>query len=543
MSDLSCWKRTTAALGCLLAACASDGVAPEATPSEQLLEENVDSSGTGRPISLRLLGRYQHANGYSPGAAEIVSYDAATRRLFVVNPADSTVDIIDISVPNRPVRFGQIDTTPYGAAANSVAVRNGVVAIAIEAQNKQAPGKAAFFDTSGRFRAAVEVGALPDMITWSPDGAWVLVANEGEPNTEYTVDPEGSVSVIDVRYGVQYLTQRNVRHATFTRFAPNQLDPSVRVYGPSASVAQDFEPEFITVSADSRLAYVTLQENNAIAVVSIRDAKVIDVMGLGFKDHSLPGNELDASDEDDGFALAKYPVRGMYLPDSITSMNYNGRTLLFTASEGDSRDYEGFGEEARVKDLILDPAAFPNAAQLQSPAKLGRLKVTTTRGDVDGDGDYDALYSFGARSFSIWTDDGALVFDSGSAFERLTAAQLPNAFNSDNEENDSFDGRSDDKGPEPEAVVLGKVGVRTYAFIGLERIGGIMVYDVSYPYSPKFVQYVNGRNFSGDAQTGGALDLAPEGLLFISDRDSPTGKALLVAAHEVSGSTTIYEIR
>lgn len=546
MSDLSSrWGRTTAALFCLLTACASDGVVSDATTTEQSLEESVDSSssGAGRPVSLRLLGRYQQAGGYAPGTAEIVSFDAATRRLFVVNPTDGTVDVIDISVPSRPVLFSRIDTKPHGAAANSVAVRNGVVAVAIEATDKQARGKAVFFDANGRFRAAVEVGSLPDMITWSPDGAWVLVANEGEPNTEYTVDPEGSVSVIDMRSGVQSLTQRKVRHATFSRFSRDQLDPSVRVFGPSASVAQDFEPEFITISNDSRYAYVTLQENNAIAVVSIRDAQVVDVMGLGFKDHSLRGNELDASDEDGGIVLAKHPVYGMYLPDAIASMYYNGRTLLFTASEGDSRDYDGFSEEARVGDLILDPKAFPNAAELQSAANLGRLKVTVTQGDSDGDGDYDALYSFGARSFTIWTDDGKLVFDSGGAFERITAAQLPDAFNSDNEENDSFDSRSDDKGPETEAVVLGKVGGRTYAFIGLERIGGFMVYDVSNPYSPKFVQYVNNRDFSADAQSGGALDLGPEGLLFIGERESPTGKALLVAAHEISGSTTIYEIR
>jgi hypothetical protein len=526
-----------------LAACASDGVATDAKQFEQSLEEGIDASGTGRQISLRLLGRYQQAGGHAPGTAEIVSYDAATRRLFVVNPADGTVDVIDISVPRRPVLFARIDTKPFGSAANSVAVRNGVVAVAVEAQDRQARGQAVFFDASGRFRAAVEVGALPDMITWSPDGAWVLVANEGEPNDAYTVDPEGSISVIDMRYGVQSLTQSRVRHATFARFTRDGLDPSVRVYGPSASVAQDFEPEFITISADSRRAYVTLQENNAIAVVSIHDAKVIDVMGLGFKDHSLPGNELDASDEDDGIVMARYPVHGMYLPDAIASMYYNGRTLLFTASEGDSRDYAGFSEEARVGDLSLDPGVFPDAERLQSAANLGRLKVTTTQGDIDGDGDYDALYSYGARSFSIWTDDGTLVYDSGSAFERITAAQLPDAFNSDNEENGSFDARSDDKGPEPEGVVLGKVGARTYAFIGLERIGGFMVYDVTRPYYPRFVQYVNGRDFSGDTQTGGALDLGPEGILFIGERDSPTGHALLVAAHEVSGSTTIYEIR
>jgi len=132
---------------------------------------------------------------------------------------------------------------------------------------------------------------------------------------------------------------------------------------------------------------------------------------------------------------------------------------------------------------------FPNAATLQEGENLGRLNVSTIDGDTDGDGDYDALYAYGGRSFSIRSANGDLVFDSGSRLENITARLLPEAFNSDNAENDSLDSRSDNKGPEPEGVTVGRVDGRTYAFVGLERIGGVAVFDVSQPQAPFFVQY------------------------------------------------------
>ncbi len=173
---------------------------------------------------------------------------------------------------------------------------------------------------------------------------------------------------------------------------------------------------------------------------------------------------------------------------------------------------------------------------------LGRLTITNTKGDLDGDGDFDQLYAFGGRSFSIWDEFGNLVYDSSDDFEKLTEELFPEDFNSTNDDNDSFDSRSDDKGPEPEGVTVGVVDDITYAFIGLERIGGIMVYNISNPKKPKFVQYFNNREFDGNAEEGTAGDLGPEGLKFISAEDSPNGQALLVAANEVSGSTTIYQV-
>ena len=232
----------------------------------------------------------------------------------------------------------------------------------------------------------------------------------------------------------------------------------------------------------------------------------------------------------------------MYQPDAIATYKAFGHTFIVTTNEGDARDYDGFSEESRVEAEQLDPFLFPDAGELQKEENVGRLKITTPLGDIDNAGDFDQLYAFGGRSFSIWSENGFLVYDSGSDFEEITAACLPNEFNSSNDENESFDNRSDDKGPEPEAIAIGKIRSRNYAFIGLERIGGIMVYDITNPFEVKFIQYLNNRDFSSDPELGNAGDLGPEGIVFIPKKESPTGAPLLAVTNEVSGSTTIYKI-
>lgn len=515
-----------------LLAVAGLAVATTAAPS-------VAQTGGGA-VELEFLGRYE-TGAFDEGAAEIVAFDKRSGLAFVTNANANTVDALDISDPSNPTLEFTIDLSPYGAGVNSVAVFDGLVAVAVEADVKQDPGTVAFFDAAGNFKSAVTVGALPDVVTFTPDGRYLLVANEGEPNDEYTVDPEGSVSVIRIRPGRE-IRQRDVRTADFSRIRPSDLDRSVRIFGPGASIAQDLEPEYIAVSADSRTAYVVCQENNAIVEVNIRAARVTDIWGLGVKNHSLAANAMDVSNRDGAINITTWPVFGFPLPDSIATYEAGGRTFIVTANEGDARDYDGFSEEARVGSLTLDPDAFPDAATLQLNENLGRLNITTTAGDTDGDGDYDRLFSYGARSFSIYDTTGRLVFDSGSDLEDITAMLLPDEFNSTNDENGSFDNRSDDKGPEPEALTVGTIGDRTYAFIGAERIGGIFVYDITNPRDPAFESYINTRDFSGDPALGTAGDLAPEGLVFISADDSPTGEALLLAAHEVSGTTAIFRI-
>jgi DNA-binding beta-propeller fold protein YncE len=515
------------------------GVAFSFAPDSAVAKKSVD-------ISLQHAGTYH--SGVFGGAAEIVAHDPKTQRLFVVNAQAASIDVLDISDITAPSKIMTIDVSPYGAGVNSVAVHNKVLVAAVENENKTSPGSAVFFDTNGNFLNAVTVGALPDMITFTPNGDYVLVANEGEPE-DYCApglenDPEGSVSIIDVRKNIKHLTQADVRTAGFAQFNETAIDPSVRIYGPNASVAQDLEPEYIAVSDDSKTAFVTLQENNAIAIIDIKNATVTDLVGLGFKDHNIAGMGLDASDRDGRINIANWPVKGLYEPDSIGTFKSNGKTYLATANEGDLREYDCYVEESRVSGMSLDPAAFPDAATLKANVNIGRLTATTATGDTDRDGDFDEIHVPGTRSFSIWTESGSLVFDSGDAFEQITAAELPAFFNANNDANGAgtFDSRSDNKGPEPEALAIGEIKGRTFAFVGLERIGGIVVYDVTEPSSPQFVQYVNRRDFTAPIDSPAAGDLGPEGIIFVPQSESPTKNPLLVVGNEISGTTSIYEI-
>ena len=291
-------------------------------------------------IELNVVGSYQ-AEGevFDESAAEIVAHDPSNQRLFVVNALASTIDVLDINDPAMPVKLSTIDATAEGAAANSVAVYGDLVAVAIEAENKQANGKVVFYNSTDLNKVGeVVVGALPDMVTFTRDGMKVLVANEGEPSDDYSVDPEGSVSIIDLSNGVASAT---VTTADFTGFNADQADlvtAGLRVFGPGATLAQDMEPEYIAVSIDNTKAWVALQENNAVAELDIAAGEITAIVPLGFKDHSIIGDELDASNRDSGINIRNWPVKGMYMPDAIASYGYNGKTYYITANEGDSRD-------------------------------------------------------------------------------------------------------------------------------------------------------------------------------------------------------------
>jgi hypothetical protein len=897
---------------------------------------------TSPTVTISPLGTYS-AGQIDAAAAEIVAFHAATQRVYVVNGGDKTLDILDVSDPMAPALIGQIDMTQFGDAATSVDVYGNLLAAAVPAAEKTDPGVVVFLDPDGEVLAQITVGAAPDMLTFTPDGRYVVVANEGEPNDDYTIDPEGSVSIIDVSAGVDALSDASVRTADFAHFNDAKLDPRIRIYGPNATVAQDLEPEYIAISPDSTTGFVTLQENNALAVVDLANAEVTALLPLGFKNFDAPvatlysytieelpvlgvteagqeillggfsglfyegmdedgrhifvthtdrgpnpepmdvdndgvaersfalpdfqpvivrlaldpaagvveileqsgltradgtpltglpnlagepgkayadeepvdlfgnpleldplgadlegivraedgtywmvdeyrpaiyhvtpdgaliaryvpegsnseetgvavgeealpaiyaqrranrgfeavglrdgilyafiqspidnpdtakdnsskastlvrilafdtdakesvgeyfyrldgkgvdkigdavvmpdgtflvmerddatglsarkliyhididaatnflgydlplgvelqsdlglarlgitpvakrlfvdlgaigyntvdkpeglalidentlavindndfgaggafdpatglleenpnptpvvlgivrlaANGLDASDKDSGINIQNWPVMSMYMPDAIAAYQTDGVTYLVTANEGDARDYAGYSEEKRLADLVLDAAVFPNAAELQKPENLGRLRVSTASADTDGDGLVDRIAAYGGRSFSIWDAAGNLVFDSGDAIERITAELLPEGFNSSGE-NDSFDSRSDDKGPEPEGLALGEIDGRTYAFVGLERIGGVMVWDITDPRAPVFMHYANNRDFTVATEQAG--DLAPEGIIFVPAEQSPTGRPMLIVANEFSGTTTIWDI-
>jgi hypothetical protein len=396
-------------------------------------------------------------------------------------------------------------------------VSNGKLAAAIEASNKQQNGKVVVFRTDNYMEIAVAtVGALPDMVCFSPDGKFILTADEGEPSNDYKVDPIGTVSIISVDEGYK------VKKLDFSKFA-SQVDElkmkGLRIYGPGASFAQDIEPEYVAVAANSKKAWVSLQENNAIARVDLIKMEIEEILPLGFKNYNEAFNPIDPSDQDGGFFFNPWPVYGIYQPDALAVMPSNGVPFIYSANEGDAREYAGLVEMARVGSsaIKLDPTAFPNGADLKQNSKLGRLNVTKTLGDTDGDGDYDKLYSIGARSFSIWNGlTGQLVFDSKDDLDRrcVELGIYP-------------DNRSDDKGSEPEGVVIGRVGNRNLLFVGLERTDAVFIYDVTNPVRPVYLQHL----LTGDA---------PEGIHFVSAEKSPTGRSLLVVSSEDDGVVKVY---
>ncbi|RPF83641.1 MAG: DUF839 domain-containing protein [Roseibacillus sp. TMED18] len=524
-------------------------------------------------LDLNITGLGKAGNSFAHGtfdesAAEIVTFCSITDRFFVSNAEFGTVDVLDGSDPDNLVHIASI---PVGEV-NHVRAKNGILAAAVGNDDKQLPGTVQFFDTAALNKLSqVEVGVLPDMLIFTPDGKTIITANEGEPNDDYTVDPLGSVSFVDLGSGslldIIQVTDYNVITVDFSLFSASpfldELFKSAfraeggRFFGQihdengefvrESTFAEDIEPEYIAVSPDGQEAFVVCQENNLIAVFDIPSRSFHRAFGLGVKDHSIEGNGIDASNRDDGTDIRTWPVFGYYMPDAIDAFEVNGQTFLITANEGDSRDYDGYSEEERVGDLDLDPTVFPHAEELQDDANLGRLKTTIANGDLDGDGDFDQIFSYGARSFTIWDTNGNIVYDSGDQLERIVAARFPDGFNATNDENGA-DARSDDKGPEPEAVTTGYVNGRLYAFLGLERVSGIAIFDISDPTTPMFIDYLSNRYFSAEldeettAEFRALGDLGPEGLYFVPNEESPNGSNLLAVANEVSGTTTVWNL-
>jgi DNA-binding beta-propeller fold protein YncE len=473
-----------------------------------------------------------HVTSFGPGVeggAEIAAFDSQSQRLFVTNSDGNTLDVYNLSNVEQVQTLPSIALSGFGDGPNSVAAHNGIVAVAVEADPAQDPGVVVFFDaTDGSFLSQVTVGALPDMLTFTPDGSRVLVANEGEPDDDYMVDPEGTVSIIDISSGVASATVTEVSFAAFNVGQPrnNEVPAGLRIFGPGASVAQDLEPEYIAIDDTGTIAYVALQENNGMAIVDILAGNVISLVDFGSKDHSLFGNALDASNRDDAINIRNWPVRGFYQPDAIATLTHNGEVYVLSANEGDARDYDGFSEEFRIGDFNLDPTAFPDAANLLLDENLGRLRTTDQNGDIDNDGDFDELYSYGARSFSVWSGStGQLLWDSGDEFERRTAQFGLPFFNVD-------DNRSDDKGPEPEGVDLVTVDGTPVAAIGLERTGGFFLYDMSNPTNPQIINYVPSL----------PSDEAPEGVLGVEAGSNGEAQPWLIVTHEDSGTIALYRL-
>lgn len=434
-------------------------------------------------------------------ASEIAAFDAQTKTIWVAGVAG--VDVLDAGNGSLVTH---IDTTGMGSV-NSVAIKNGVAAFAIESNTRANPGVVAFYDTASRANTgSVSVGALPDMLTFTPDGGKLLVANEATPTTYGTrigssvprvygsaaVDPVGSVSIIDMN------TRTVVATPGFA--GVTQTGSHIR-----SNTGMDFEPEYIAVNAAGTKAFVGLQEANAMGVLDLATNTFEKVVGLGAKDFNAPGNSIDPKDNGT-VTFANHAVKGLYMPDGIATYEVSGQTFVVMANEGDFRE---------------DDADRSTAGSLGAAAPLDRLRVSNT------DSSPGDLYAAGARSFSIRDADGNLVYDSGDILDK--AAFAAGIYN---------DGRSRDKGVEPEGVTLLEIGGHILAFVGLERTteSAIGIFDITDPNSVDFLDLLVGGDGDGIAEAG--EDVSPEGLLAYTYG----GNYYLAAAHEVSNTTTLYRL-
>ncbi|MCD7035926.1 choice-of-anchor I family protein [Metabacillus sp. GX 13764] len=495
--------------------------------------------------------------GYSTGAsdedggvAEIIKYNKDNQKFYLVNGKTQTLDIVSLKKLNgsKGQSLEKEKSVDIAKAVNSASFQYGdltsvdvntaqkVVVAAVQEKDYSKPGKIVVMDYSGKVLKTFNAGVQPDMIKMTENGKYILTADEGEPRMglKNGVDPEGSVTIVKFKSG-------KTEHVKFDK--EKAIDSDVVIRNKDGGALKDLEPEYIALSEDGKKAYVTLQENNAVAEINVKSAKLKSVKSLGFKDHSLAENGLDAA-KDGKIGIKPMPILGSYMPDSISEFEVNGTSYLLTANEGDATEWEEFENVADFKDvkndIKLDSSLFKGMSkeeaeksfeEMKKNPAYDKLEVLTDRGN-------DAIYTLGGRSFSIWkADTMELVYDSGSDFENITAARYPNYFNSSNDD-DAMDKRSTKKGPEPEGTVVGKAGGKQYAFIGLERIGGIMAYDISNPEKPVFANYINTRSFSGKI----AGDVAPEGLDFVSGENSPTKRPLLLSGNEVSGTAAVDQL-
>ena len=478
-----------------------------------------------------------YSTGYTDpdgGVAEIVKFNKENNRMYLVSGKTQTLDIVKVNTDGSTELVKKVDIAALGAAngfsagdITSVDVNTDrdLVAIAVQNAIYNENGVIVTLDYEGNFIAKYEAGVQPDMITFTPDGSKILTANEGEPREGYeVVDPMGSVTLVD-------LAKNTAATYTFESLDSSRavlIDDGVLLKTDTAP-SMDLEPEFIAVSSDSKTAYVTLQENNAVAALDLTSGTWKYVKGLGFKDHSAEGNALDL-DQDGKIDIRNEAVYGVYMPDGISVVTIGGKDYLITANEGDAREWGDYVNTDSDKLVLSDGE--------KAGKKIEYLDTSKTDGLESG-----KTYILGGRSFSIWNADTLeQVFDSGDDFEAITAAEFPEYFNSGHDEA-GLDQRSHKKGVEPETVSVLETNGKIYAIVGLERMGGIMVYDISDPDKAVYADYLNVRGFSETVTDLDRLgDLGPEGICTIPAENSPTGNAMILVANEISGTVTVAQI-
>ncbi|WP_374657249.1 choice-of-anchor I family protein [Inhella sp.] len=475
-------------------------------------------AAASNPIaSVNKLWSFQHLAGRS---SEILAYDLSTASLFVAG--GNGIEVLGLNGQLK----ASLDTSAFGGI-NSISVKNGVLAASFSNATVQNPGSVQFWNTAQFLAGAghlggVSVGAVPDMLLWTPDGSRLLVANEGERQSN-AINPEGSISLI--QFNAAAPSSSTVSTLGFGAWDGQEAllrAQGVRIQaGVSTSIA--LEPEYIALSSDGTRAVVTLQENNALAFIDLANPQVTAIRTLGLKDFSQPGNSIDPSDQDGKLELRSVPVKGLYMPDTIVGFAVGGKSFYAVANEGDATvddsDIVRLGNAA----VTLDAGVFPDAATLKQNANLGRLNIV--RNGATGDGNttnMTEIVTLGGRSFSIRDENGALVYDSGDLIER-EVMKIDGLY---------VDGRSDDKGVEPEGVVVFELGGRQIAAVGLERTarGALALFDVTDPAQTSFLQILD-TGATTEARIEGLHAFVHEGRYFLA-----------LAAEDPSHRTMLYEL-
>ena len=480
------------------------------------------------------------------GVAEIVTYNKEDKVFYVVSGVTQSIDLVKINsdgstklkkrleikkvLEGKGINAGDMTSVSYSDEKN-------LIAVAVQDSDYDKNGHIVILDKEGNFLEAYECGVQPDMVTFTKDGRYILSADEGEPQKGYGngfVDPRGSVTIVDVE-------NKETKKVEFNINRDEALKNGV-LLKKGSNPAEDLEPEYIAISDDNKTAYVSLQENNAIASIDIKKAEINYVKGLGFIDHTLPGNEIDAvrgKGSNAEIDIKNDDFLGTPMPDGIAFVSKNGKDYILTANEGDAREWgKKKNKYENTKSKKFDKKNADKETEYLDPEK--------TDGLVEG-----RIHLLGGRSFSIYDASNLRrVYNSGSDFEKNTARIFPDFFNTNNDEDkgpDELDARSNKKGPEPENVAVLNIKDRTYAIVGLERISGIMIYDITDPLNPVYKDYFNNRIFikSVDKDEKVGLEkrgnIGPEGLCTIEAKDSPTGKPLVLVANEVSGTVQVIE--
>ncbi|MFF2094553.1 choice-of-anchor I family protein [Paenibacillus sp. NPDC058174] len=513
-------------------------------------------------LNIEKIGEYSlGVTNKDGGVAEIVKYNKDNGKFYLVNGSGNPPSLDIVSLGNGKGSFTKEHTILVQSLAETNGFRYGDltsvdvntttkrISVSVQEADPIKPGKILVLDYDGNLLKEYGAGVQPDMIKSTADGRYILTADEGEPRTA-AGDPKGSITIVDTTTDtakqVYFDDELVIGDDVYIRGASDPVTGLIMGKGSKADALYDFEPEYIALSSDNKQAYVTLQENNAVAVIDIGAGKVNAVKTLGFKDYNDPRNSLDLV-SDGTIKLENVPFKGMYMPDGIASQTINGSTYLFTANEGDATEWPVEGDTSGWAGRKNAVKLGSLKGQLDSGSAAGAfLNGTNAYDDVEvvsGVGT-DSIYMYGGRSFSIrHADTMEQVYDSGNDFETITSQGSTAEYFNSSHSKVKMDDRSPKKGPEPEDVKTGVVGNKVLAFVGLERIGGFMTYDVTDPAHANFVNYTNTRVFlDSKGKANLDTDTGPEGLEFIPAEDSPTGQPLLLVAYEVGGKVSAYQL-